>query len=70
METTLILTSTNNDDFEHLKMMLLAEDMHACLCDVKRAVTGRLQHGIYNEREGEFLSYLDELLQVQGLYVG
>jgi hypothetical protein len=68
METTLILTSTNNDDFQDIKMMLCADELYQCLIDVKRAINAKIQHGSYNDREGQFLRYLDGLIDVQGLY--
>ena len=69
METTLILTSKNNDDFEDIKMMLHADDLYQCLLDVKRAINAKIQHGSYNEREGQFLRYLDGLIEIQGLCI-
>jgi hypothetical protein len=68
METTLILTSTNNDDFQDIKMMLCADELYQCLIDVKREINAKIQHGSYNDREGQFLRYLDGLIDVQGLY--
>ena len=69
METTLILTSTNNDDFEDIKMMMCAGELYQCLSDVKHVINAKIQHGVYNEREGEFLRSLHNMIDIQGLHI-
>lgn len=69
MSTTLIFNATNESELEDLKRMMLADDLYYCLSDVKRVIDAKIQHGVYNEREGEFLRSLHNMIDIQGLHI-
>jgi len=69
METKLIFTSKTEDDEDDLKTLLFAREMHSCLCSVKNAIDTRIRHGVYTDREYNFLMYLDDIVRVDGLEI-
>lgn len=69
METKLIFTAKNEEEQEDLKTILLSQEMHSCLSSVKNAIDTRIRHGVYTDREYNFLMYLDDLVRVDGLEI-